>query len=407
MLAQVWYSCGEDQRTLRTLETLLPLCRAWGARMLLTKGEAVRAAVLLRMGDEKTARELAAQVWPGLLAEHLRHMDATPPDLLAMIVHTGLLTSVDPTAIAQILADRQPERLHDLLEQLLQHPDPLVRRRTVPLLGRFGLRRGYASLRSLAKDSDASVRELVAAALRELATRPPYPLHVQLFGPLTLRRQGAVVAPADWPREKARQLFALLLLNRDRWLSREQVLEALWPEGDPAAGDGALRVSLNALLNVLEPDRATAAPSGFVLSESAGLRLNPLASISTDLDEWQATLAAAAAHEKAGAIPAVLAAYARLAAIYQDVLLADVPYAEWILDERERRLNEFIRTASRRLDLLLAYGEHSAAIALAEQILRHDPTCDDAYPAMIGAHTARGEHAAAQRVEARRESALC
>ncbi len=406
LLAQVWYSCGEDQRTLRTLDTLLPLCHTWGARMLLTKGVAVRAAMLLRMGDAQAASQLAAQVWPNLLAEHLQHMSATPPDLLAAMVHTGLLTTVDPVGIAQILAERQPEALHDLLEQLLEHPDLALRRQAVMLMGRFGLRRGYAALRTLAKDADAGVREQVAAALRELGGRPPYPLAVQLFGPLTLHREGGTVAPADWPREKARHLFALLLLNRDRWLSREQVLEALWPEADPAAGDGALRVSLNALLNVLEPERASAAPSGFVLSEAAGLRLNPSAVITSDLDEWQATLAVAAAHEKAGALPAALAAYARLAAIYQDVLLADVPYAEWALDERERRLNEFVRAASRRLDLLLAYGEHSAAIALASQLLRHDSTCECAYAALIDAHAALGETAAARRAAERRELAL-
>jgi LuxR family transcriptional regulator, maltose regulon positive regulatory protein len=322
------------------------------------------------------------------------------------MVHVGLLTSVDPPAIAQILADRQPEALHDLLEELLQHTDPAIRRQSVPLMGRFGLRRGYASLRALAKDPDPVVRERVPAALRELGARPPYPLDVQLFGPLTLRRAGTVVTPADWPREKARHLFALLLLNRDRWLSREQVLEALWPESDPASGDGALRVSLNALLNVLEPERAAAAPSGFVLSEAAGLRLNPAATITADLTEWQATLAAAAAHEKAGAVPAALAAYARLSEIYRDVLLADVPYAEWILDERERRLNEFTHAASRRLDLLLAYGEYSAAIELAEQILRHDTTCEGAYQALISAYAALGETSAARRAEARRAAVL-
>ncbi len=404
LLAQVWYCCGEDQRTLRTLDTLLPLCRTWGARMLLTKGSAVRAAVLLRMGDVPAARQLAAQVWPSLLAEHMHHMDATPPDLLAAMVHTGLLARVDPVAIAQILAERQPELLHDLLEQLLHHPDLALRRQTVPLMGRFGLRRGYATLRALAKDP--ALRELVPAALRDLGARPPYPLHIALFGPLTLDRQGIVVAPADWPREKARHLLALLLLNRDRWLSREQIQEALWPEGDPAAGDGALRVTLNALLNVLEPERAAAAPSGFVLSEAAGLRLNPSATISTDLDEWQATLGAAASHEKAGALPAALAAYAHLAALYQDVLLADIPYAEWVLDERERRLNEFVRAASRRLDLLLAYGDQGAVIELAEQLLRHDSTCEAAYQSLIDAYTALGEPAAARRVAARRDLAL-
>ena len=77
---------------------------------------------------------------------------------------------------------------------------------------------------------------------------------MQLCGRLRVKIDGRSVE-GDLPGRQGRLLLAYLVLNRDRPVRRDELIEALWPDAQPASGDSLLRPPLSRLRKALGPDR--------------------------------------------------------------------------------------------------------------------------------------------------------
>ena len=101
-----------------------------------------------------------------------------------------------------------------------------------------------------------AVRPIAVTAARNLQTSPfsraaRLPAEVRCLGAFALVANGRVFASIDFPRRKALDLLQHLLLARGAPLSRDTLIERLWPEVDPRAGANRLHVTLHALRAVL------------------------------------------------------------------------------------------------------------------------------------------------------------
>jgi DNA-binding SARP family transcriptional activator len=75
---------------------------------------------------------------------------------------------------------------------------------------------------------------------------------ISLCGRLSVELEGR---PVELPGRQGRLLIAYLLLNRDRPVRREELVEALWPEGDAPGGGEALAPPLSRLRKALGAER--------------------------------------------------------------------------------------------------------------------------------------------------------
>lgn len=73
---------------------------------------------------------------------------------------------------------------------------------------------------------------------------------IQICGPLVVKLRGKRVEQR-LPGRQGRLLFAYLAAAGARPASRDELLDAIWPEGSPAAADGALSALLSKLRQVL------------------------------------------------------------------------------------------------------------------------------------------------------------
>ncbi|MFD5831173.1 hypothetical protein [Lentzea sp. NPDC060358] len=127
----------------------------------------------------------------------------------------------------------------------------------------------HRRLRELARDPG-----LAAGAAKLLTTVPAPPDHrigIEVLGPVRVTRNGV---PADAPelrRARVRQLLGLLVLRPV--LSREQAVDLLWPDLDPASAARNLRVTTTHLRRLLEPGRAGGEASYCVRSDGRTIRL--------------------------------------------------------------------------------------------------------------------------------------
>ncbi len=190
----------------------------------------------------------------------------------------------------------------------------------------------------------------------------------------------SVVDEASWRLRKARNLVKLLALAPDRTLHREQLIDTLWPEADPAAASNNLRQALFAARRALDSigddggQRVRLARDLLVLS-SEGL--------STDVELFE--LAAARAVQAPS-----IAAYQEAIALYGGELLPEDRFEKWAAPRREalreRRLSLLLSLAG----LQLESGDHAAALAILQQLLVDEPLNEPAHRLMMRGYALTG-----------------
>jgi ATP/maltotriose-dependent transcriptional regulator MalT len=253
------------------------------------------------------------------------------------------------------------------------------------------------ALRRLADRGTApkAVKTWARTLLDALPPEPSAPLEVGVLGPTTLRRAGRAVDHPHWRRERVRALLLVLMARRGG--TREELAGALWPDLDTSGALRNLRVTLSYLLSVLEPERQEGAPSFFVRTEGATLRLATQGWLEVDAWTIEDLLDRAGDAERLGEPSAALDLYRRALRLYRGPYLADAAYEEWALPHRDRLTARFVAAAVRAGELTLAGGDPDEALRLAARALENEPWSEGAHRLTVAAHLARGDRAAARR----------
>src|SRR5437660_1184815 len=81
---------------------------------------------------------------------------------------------------------------------------------------------------------------------------PESELRISLLGGFTVSARQGEVAEERWRLRKSRSLVKLLALSPGHSMHREQVIEALWPEREPAAAANNLRQAMFVVRRALD-----------------------------------------------------------------------------------------------------------------------------------------------------------
>lgn len=221
---------------------------------------------------------------------------------------------------------------------------------------------------------------------------PGVSLRIQALDRLRVWRGAHEIEARRWHRKKALHLLGLLITNRHRWLLRDQICEALWPDEDHEHAETQFKVTLNALVTTLEPDRPPRLPSFFIRRHGGAYRLAPPEGLWLDVDAFEAHLDAAAqiAQGDDAALGVGRAELTAALALYRSDYLIDCLYEEWAATERERLQTRYLEASAMLAQLQLDQGHTSEAVRLCEQILARDPCWEEAYTLMMRAYIRQG-----------------
>lgn len=314
----------------------------------------------------------------------LRCSDAFARTACRLWLSLAYLDSSDPAAFAlhteALLRLVQDNDCAALLTRpsLLSPADP---QQCIPLLMEARRRRIHKAYVS---------RLLEHLGVDEFESHPGYSLTVNALGPLRIWRGREEIALREWQREKARQLFALLLAHRGKFLQRDQILEYLWPRSDLQSAEAGFKVALNALNRALEPQRPARSAGFFVLRRESAYGLNPAAALHVDVDEFEGLLTRAA---EAEAPQETIRLLREGLALYRGDYLTNFLYEEWTLRERERLRQLYVRGATRLAALLADAGECDEAIAWCQRALAADECWEDAYCVLMRCYALQGNRA--------------
>jgi DNA-binding SARP family transcriptional activator len=201
---------------------------------------------------------------------------------------------------------------------------------------------------------------------------PPSPAPVvdaHLLGPTRLALGERVIPGEAWSRRSARSLLLLLLVTPDHRLTRDQVIERLWPDIPLQSADQALRKAVHLLRRVLEPRLKSGRNSAYlsVGVDNIALRCDL---VRVDRDTFETLLL----RGESASLPERRTLLRQALSLYQGDLLRDEPYAEWA--ESPRR---YLRHLRRRAVLDLAAldadaGEPVQSLSVLQQLFQEDET---------------------------------
>ena len=199
--------------------------------------------------------------------------------------------------------------------------------------------------------------------VRARRRRAPAPAGVVIttLGRFAVTRDGEPIA---WPSKKARTLLKLLVARRGQPVSREALMESLWPGEDPRKLANRLSVALTALRTAIGAEAIVARDGAVALD---------LAQVSVDVERFLA-----APDERA----------------YTGDFLAEDRYEDWASDLREQAREAYASAVRERARVTKKDDE---AVRAYLQLLEHDPYDATAHAELIARLDGSGRHGEAIR----------
>jgi len=249
---------------------------------------------------------------------------------------------------------------------------------------------------AVAREAEGRLRELGARPQMDAVDpEPAAPLAIEALGRFRVLRDGAPVPRSAWRSRKARDLLKMLVARHGRPVSRDALIEALWPEEDPALCANRLSVALSTLRGVLDPERAFAADH-FVVSDAGAVSLD-LDHVAVDLEGFLREAAAGLALHDEGHAEHAHARLSAAEAAYAGDLLEEDLYEDWAVAPREQARDTYVRVARRLAADAQAAGDHDGAVRLLLRVLERDAYDEDAHLALVLALVEAGRHGEARR----------
>ena len=198
----------------------------------------------------------------------------------------------------------------------------------------------------------------MASAEAAVAATPK--LQFGILGPLEVTRDGAVV---DLGARKQRAVLAVLLLNANRVVPTERLIDELWGDAPPDTARSALQVYVAALRKALGSEGGTLRTSapGYVLDVELG---------ALDLDRFVALRSEAHAAGDEGRRSELLREALEL---WRDRPLADLSAEPFAATAVARLEEQRLEVLEQRIDADLALGRHASLVGELEALVAEHP----------------------------------
>ena len=198
-----------------------------------------------------------------------------------------------------------------------------------------------------------------------------------------------------WLEQRPGQLLKYLLAERHRVVRREEIAETIWPGADRRIL-GSVRHFVHALRARLEPERERRVPSSFILNIQGGYAIDRR-HVYIDADDFEDQVRTGLAHLAEGRTMLARERLERALLLYQGDFLADEPYADWAMNQRDA-LRRLAGDALRALSAIARRaGDLDAAGAHLERLADLEPFDVDVHRDVIALCLERGRRSEALR----------
>ena len=295
----------------------------------------------------------------------------------------GASTSSEVVELVAAAANADPEGWRSAIVELVRTADARDRRSLLDVVVRHPERFGPEILAGLSGHD-------VTEARRRLVVANAPRLFLRTFGGISVHRGSWTGPRIAVDKRRLRNLLGALAAHSGLAVTRDALIELLWPEADAESGVNNLNQTVFQLRRVIDPSYRAGESPEYVLSSADELRLNPVL-VRTDLGEIlhlprrgdPARAPTADAAEKA-------------AALIRGEFATDLRYEEWAT-QLQVAVHAHVRDRlGRYLDKTMHEVDASVRRAVASALLLIDPDDEDATVALADALFASGQRHSAR-----------
>lgn len=198
---------------------------------------------------------------------------------------------------------------------------------------------------------------------------------VAVLGPVVVQAGGQPVA--GWRTLKARDLLAYLVLAGDRPVTKDQIIEALWPETDVEAGQALLHTTLYYLRRAIK-----AAGESLITFAGGAYRLDQKG-LDVDLHKFERLAASGSEEDLQAAV-----------ALYRGDLLEGLDYP-WADGPRTRLRTTCMDLLRNLADRRRQAGRPAEAVPWLQRLVQAEPLAEAGHVGLMECYAALGNRSAA------------
>ncbi len=386
---------GEEYADIATFslhkDTMLLL--RWRARVQLVRIRALLAIICHGAGILRWRQHWRAVLRAQQRSGYGRILTHRDPDLGIYFWLLGVKENVDFAQAKEALVEIgwvEP------LLPMLRGPDDGIRTRTALVLAETGDERGMPALAAaLSMETDPATQNVLEKALVHLEQQAPPSLTIQLMGGFSVQRGGEAIG--NWSRPVVARLLQYFALNAGIALSKDRILDDLWPEAEPRRAWKNFRTIYSLLRKTLEPYMRPKAPNRYFKIRGETYTFDTHRTAIIDSLEFEQIVLHALAQEST--LPQEIADLQSALQNYAPIL-PQLPYEDWLLRPRQRGQELFIEGCHHLAQVYLSQGNNGEAEVWAKRVLDSAPWLEEAYQTLMRAYARQGKRALALRTYA-------
>lgn len=218
-------------------------------------------------------------------------------------------------------------------------------------------------------------------------------MEFSVFGRIEARVGGR---PVDLGGRLPRALLASLLMDANRVVPTERLIDHLWGETPPPAAGTALHVYISNFRRAFEPDRTPRSPSSVVVTQAPGyvLRVDPEA---FDVGRFERLVEEGQRLAAAGRLALARDALHRALGTWSGTPYAELASEPWLMAEVTRLRQLRIAASEELAESRLGLGEDAEAAGELEQLVAAEPLRERAWELLALALYRSGRQAEALR----------
>lgn len=168
--------------------------------------------------------------------------------------------------------------------------------------------------------------------------------------------------PVKWRTSRARELYAYLLKEHDRFVSKETLIDLLWPGVDTAKGTTQLYTTIYQIRKLMEKLPI----NHHIIKNDIGYSLT-LTGIAIDVEQWEEDLVQLPKLERSS-----YKKYIQLFKTYKNHYFEEYGYL-WAEPERVRLSQIWLEHAYQLIEFLIQQSNKAEAMDICQQIARIEP----------------------------------
>jgi PAS domain S-box-containing protein len=189
-----------------------------------------------------------------------------------------------------------------------------------------------------------------------------------------------------WQSNRAKSVFEYLITKRSAPVSRDILMDVLWPDYTSRAAANNLKTAIHDLRQNLSPLFGNSEFPVILLSHE-GYMINPEIELAVDSEAFEMHWNRGKHLEKEGETNEGIRHFEKAEALYQGDYLADSLYEEWTISRRETLKDIYLLIINKLADYAMNNGDYENCITYCHKILEKDNCREDTYRMLMSSYS--------------------